>query len=141
MAIIDIERRAWEAEHGDLTVFGTWLLTNGRPSMVLLPTRRQTRANAAIPCLVPLDIAWMWDEHTGDPAHCARTSMQFTAALGFNECDPRSVIFVTSCIREHLGDLLRQPPAPQSDREVVADAIAVDIDTGKAREAEIMTDV
>lgn len=139
--IIDLDRRAWAKTRGDITLIGTWLLTTGRPVMVLVPTRPKATHDRVTPCLVPMDMAHLWDEHTGDPVHCARMSYQFAAALGLSMHEPRSIFAVTAAIRDHLGDLLTMPPMPDTEREVVADAILTDPHTGKSRETEISDDV
>lgn len=134
--IIDLHLTEWKRVKGDITIYGTWLLTNQRPCMVLLPTALRPNGNV-VPCIVPLDTAFMWDEHTGDPAHCAQMSYQFANALGLNAFNPRDLVLLTSAIREHLGDLLAMRPMPASESEIVADAIMTDTNTGKTKEAEI----
>lgn len=136
-AALDLTKTAWTRVKGDVTVYATWILTTGRPCLVLLPTNRLSNSEHLIPCLVPLDMAYLWDEHVGDPVHCARTTVQFAQALGINEYEPRNLIRLTSIIREHLGDLLTMPPLPDEATDVVADAILTDPNTGKTREKEI----
>ena len=139
--VIDLELRAWERTVGDVTVIGTWILTNQRPVMVLVPSRPMPTHDRVIPCLVPLDMAFEWDEHTGDPVFCARQSMRFAAALGFNNMEPRNVLFITTLIRDHLGDLLSTPRFPDREKQAVADALITDPETGKSTEAEIIDNV
>lgn len=139
--LIDLSRYAWRRPQGDVTVFGTWSLHNGRPVMVLIPTHLPEHSDHLIPCLVPLDLAYQWDEHTGDPAHCARMTFEFAGALGIDQFNPRNLVRLTSIIRDHLGDLLTMTNLPDSEREVVADAILTDRNTGKVREAEIVDNV
>lgn len=126
---------------GDVTVIFTWLLHTGRPTMALVPTGSRMTHERAIPCLVPLDMAYLWDENVGDPTHCATMTFQFANALGLNAFQPRELIRLTSIIRDHLGDLLTMPSMPQGDRRVLADVIKTDHDTGKTEEAEILSDV
>jgi hypothetical protein len=133
---IDLNLTLWSRTKGDITVYGTWIMTTGRPCLVLLRTDWKPGAQA-IPCIVPLDQAWLWDENTGDPVHAAHTTVQFAHALGLNVLNPREMIRLTSIIREHLGDLLRMPPLPDTEAEVVADAIVTNRVTGKTIEAEI----
>lgn len=138
---IDLSRTAWERTFGDLTVIGTWIMTTGRPVMVIIPTFVKRSHERIIPCLVPMDMAYLWDEHMGDPAHCAQTTFAFANALGMSPYEPRNLIRITSLIREHLGDLLTIAPLPESELEVVADAIMTDPNTGKVTEAEIVDHV
>lgn len=139
--LIDLSRYDWKRRKGDVIVYGTWSLHNGRPVMVLIPTFTPEHSEHLIPCLVPLDMAYMWDEHTGDPAHCARMTFEFASALGLNAHEPRTMVRLTSIIREHLGDLLTMRNLPASEQEVVADAILTDTNTGQVREAEIIDNV
>lgn len=141
--LIDLAREAKPPRQmGDITVFFTWSMHNGRPVMVLVPNRRGSWGHEdTTPCLVPMDLAYQWDEHTGDPAHCARMTFQFANALGLNAYEPRNLIRLTSIIREHLGDLLTIPPMPESEREAVADVILTDTETGKTQEMEIVDHV
>lgn len=139
--IIDLSRRHFTRAYGDITVIGTWSLANSRPVLALIPTVRRPDHNRVMPCLVPIDMAWMWDEHTGDPAHCAEASVMFANALGKNPYSPRELIRIASTIREHLGDLLMMPAMPTSEDRVIADIIKTDHDTGKTDEAEIISDV
>jgi hypothetical protein len=139
--VLDLSKRAWQKSYGDVTVIGTWTLGNRRPTLALVPTRPKPTHDRVIPCLVPIDLAFAWDEHTGDPGHAAQMSMQFAAALGLNPVEPRNVVKVTMIVREHLGDLLMMPSMPETEREIVADVLLTDTNTGKTREQEIMDDV
>jgi len=68
-------------------------------------------------------------------------SFQFAAGLGMNPMEMRNVIKVTSVVRDCLGDLLRMPMFPADQREVVADVLITDTDTGKTTEAEAVDHV
>lgn len=142
--LIDLSRtdeKLGSKVYGDVTVHFTWSLHNGRPVMVLTPTHLPEHSDYLIPCLVPMDLAYLWDEHLGDAVHCARTTYQFAGALGLNQNDPKTLVRLTSIIRSHLGDLTMMKHLPESEREVVADAILTDRNTGKVREAEIVDNV
>jgi len=139
--IIDLNLRLWQRTRGDITVIGTWLLTTKRPCLALVPSRINPTHERATPCLVPLDMAFAWDEHTGDPAHTAAMSFQFAAALGLNPMEPRNVFAVTSLVRDALGELLAMPPFPEGEKEVTADVLITDPETGKTTEAEIVDNV
>lgn len=138
---IDLSRTAWTRPKGDLTLYGTWILTTGRPAMVIVPSRLVPTHDRVTPCIVPIDTAYMWDEYTGDPGHCARMTYLFASSLGINPHNPMNLVRLTSLIRDHLGDLLTMPPLPHGERVVVADAILTETSTGKTREAEIMDHV
>lgn len=120
---------------GDVTVFLTWFGKQSRPAMVLTPTMKHGDARM-VPCVVPLASIWAWDEHTGDGAHCARTSKQFAALLGLSP-SVQSIVKVTSIIRDFIGDLIRMPPKP-AEKIVVADAFVTNRNTGKTTEREIV---
>lgn len=137
---LDLNLAAWEQAHGQILVIGTWSLLDKRPCMVLIPAWFRKRSERIIPCIVPLDHAFMWDEHTGEPGAAARMSVQFASALGFNAFDPATVVSITAIIREHLGDLLTMPPFPASEKKAVADVLMTDIN-GKTIEAEVIDNV
>lgn len=135
--ILDLTRCHFTKAHGDITVFGTWLLQqNGAtPALVLLATAKVGNENA-IPCIVPLSTAWAWSEEIGDPRHAAQRSYWFAANMGLNAHNIATVMRVTSIIRDHLGDLLSIPPRPH-DKVVVADAIRTD-QYGKEHHSEVI---
>jgi|AntRauTorckE5430_2_1112549.scaffolds.fasta_scaffold04137_2 hypothetical protein len=139
--ILDLDLRHKTLVRGDITVIFTWLLSNQRPCMVLVPTKIMPTHERTMPCIVPLDIAFAWDEVTGDAAETAAMSFQFAAGLGMNPMEMRNVIKVTSVVRDCLGDLLRMPMFPADQREVVADVLITDTDTGKTTEAEAVDHV
>ncbi|MBI1202619.1 MAG: hypothetical protein GC182_08930 [Rhodopseudomonas sp.] len=135
--VIDLTKNAWVKRHGDLTVFGTWY--NDRedgwlPCLVILPTFRP-----ATPCVVMMDLSWIWSEEAGDPAWAADVSSGFAESLGLSP-DKKTCIRIAMIIRDHLGDLLTIPPRPADAMQIVADAI-VKTQDGKERHAEIMGNV
>lgn len=135
---LDLNLRKWERNVGNVTIIGTWTLHNKRPCLVLVPSNVSPYHDRITPCVVTLDNAFMWDEHTGDPADVAILSYQFAAALGMNPNEPRNVLFVTTLIRDSLDDLITGiGPFPESERVAVADALITDPNTGKTKEAEI----
>lgn len=139
--VLDLNLRLWQRTIGDITVIGTWLLSTKRPCLALVPSRVMPTHDRITPCLVPLDIAYAWDEHTGDPADTAAMSFEFAAALGLNPMEPRNVIAVTSIVRDSLGDLLSMPPFPSGEKQTMADVLITDANTGKTTEAEIIDNV
>lgn len=134
---LDLRRTHFTHPRGDVTVYGTWLLTNRRPCLVLLPSFTRIDSDYLVPCIIPMDQAYKWDEHTGDPAHCAQMTWWFAQALGIDAHNPSNMIRLTSIIREHLGDLLTMPPFPESQTEIVADTLMVNHETGRTTEATI----
>lgn len=126
--------------HGDLTVILTWLQHNRRPALVLVPTYALLNPDNVTPCIVPLDMAYMWDEHTGDGRHCATTTAIFMANLGMPP-NPRLAFRVTDLIREHLGDLLSCPPMPAVEQVEVAFATLTNSETGQVTQSGITEDV
>lgn len=138
--LLDLTLCAWRYEYGDITVIGTWQMTDRRPCMVLLPAYKRWEHTRVTPCVVPIDDAFLWDEHTGDGQYVASMSMAFSAALGLG-MTPHVVFRVTDIVRQCLGDLIKMPPMPEDTRQVVADAIVTDPETGRTSEREIIDDV
>ncbi|KEP68788.1 hypothetical protein DL1_08535 [Thioclava dalianensis] len=139
--ILDLNLRHAAYRRGSLEIILTWILTTGRPCLVLVPTRMRPSHEDVTPCIVPLDSVWKWTEEVGDPAEAAKMSLQFADALGFNTLDPRTVMAIAAAVRDHISDLLQMPPLSLvAARETVADVIVTDLDTGKTKEQEI-TDV
>lgn len=139
--VIDLSLVAWERRYGDLTVLGTWVLGTGRPCLALVATSKWQRwprsREGLIPCLVPVDHAWRWDDHIGDPTHIARVTFDFAAGMGFDPMDPVRCMRIAMAISDSLGDLLSMGPMPSSEKRTVADILMIDQDTGKTREAEV----
>jgi hypothetical protein len=136
--LIDLARYKDKWTQGDLTLILTWLLTNGRPCLVIVPTFPKPSYERTMPCIVPMDHAFLWAEETGDGGHCAEVSIQFATALGMNPHNVHGLIRLTSMIREHLGDLLVCPPLPSSEKEVLADVLMTNTDTGRSIESEVI---
>jgi hypothetical protein len=128
---LDLSKFHSRHEHGDITVYVTWTQHNRRPALVLVPTFVPMHHERITPCIIPLDMAYMWDEHAGNGAHCARTTQMFVANLGGNPMNPRLCFKVTDLIREHLGDLLTCPPMRDMDQVEVAFATLKDTETGE----------
>lgn len=137
---IDLSKRHATHEHGDVTVIVTWTQHNRRPALVLVPTYAPLDNQRITPCIVPLNLAFKWDEHTGDGAHCADTTAIFAANLGF-PFNPRLLFRLTDLIREHLGDLLSCPPMPAIEQVEVAFATLTNHETGAVTQSGITEDV
>lgn len=138
---LDHDHRAATYPHGDITVILTWFTHTGRPVMVLVPSGVTPESSRVTPCLVPMDMAYLWDEHTGEASHCAQTTFGFVGSLGMNTSNIYNHIRVTSIIRSHLGDLLSMGIAPDFERPVLAEITKTDTETGETQEAEILGDV
>ena len=134
---LDLTKTQWQRSFGDVTALGSWFGKDATPCIVLVASR-SLGTERAIPCVVMLNNAWMWDEEIGIPSYAVKNSITFADALGLNAADPRSVIRVTSIIHECLQDLLTMPPRPKGDQVVVADAIITDQSTGKERHSEVL---
>jgi hypothetical protein len=80
--------------------------------------------------VVTQDSAWMWSREVGDPALTVPLTRNFAQCLRFPD-DPRTLIKVASFVEDMLGDLLRIPPFPQSEKSVVAEALVYDNNTGE----------
>lgn len=136
---LDLTRYAWRHTHGDVEVFGSWQFDPDDgpvPCMVLVPAHRALHASFK-PCVVSLDLAWIWSEEQGNPEFAAEVAAEFAEALGIG-FSVRNAIRIAGIIRDHLGDLLSIPPRPRTEdyEKVVADVLATNAD-GKERHAEI----
>jgi hypothetical protein len=138
---LDLSRRAWSRVLGNLTLIGTWLRGGAigdawRPCLVIVRTGEEFNA---VPCVVPMDMAHVWDCRTGkgDPATAARTAMMFTKALRLDDGQAmKQAMRIATVIADHLDDLLSMPPAPpDNDAPVVAEAIITVNETGERFEA------
>lgn len=134
---LDLTQVHFERSYGDITAFGTWFGKERRPALVLVPTNK-LGSEYITPCVVPMKQAWLWDEKTGDGAHCAHVSCLFATNLGF-AFDTMKIMKITSIIRDNIGELVNIPPKP-TEAVVVADAIRTD-ESGKQHHSEIIENV
>jgi hypothetical protein len=137
---LDLTRNAWRQQHGDIVAIGTWWLADSEgsyPCMVLIPAFGRPDH----PCVVSVDLAWIWSEEAGSPEFAMETAMSFAMSLGMAP-DFKNCTRIAGIIRDHLGDLLsiKPRPADADDIKVVADAILTSPD-GKERHAEIKDSV
>jgi hypothetical protein len=128
---LDLNRRHFTKTRGDITAIGTWLRLDQqwKPCMVLIPADTDYD-DRLVPCVVTQDSAWMWSREVGDPASTVPLTRNFSQCLRFPD-DPRTLIKIASFIEDMLGDLLRIPPFPQSEKSVVAEALVYDNNTGE----------
>jgi len=134
---LDLTQTHFERAYGDITLFGTWFGKNRRPALVLVPTNK-IGSEYLVPCVVPMDGVWAWDEEKGDGAHCARVCVLFATNMGFG-FDTMRMMKIASIIRENIGELYKIPPKP-TERIVVADAIRTD-EYGREHHSEIVENV
>lgn len=140
---LDLSRYAWTQRHGDLTVYGTWWYDNDDnqwvPCLVIVPTFSVISNERVTPCVVTLDLAWIWSEEEGSPRFAAETAASFCDSLGM-AVNPKNAIRVAGIIRDHLEDLIKRIPPRPPQNAVVADAIVTNA-AGRERHAEIREDV
>lgn len=138
---LDLTRYAWRQKHGDLVVFGTWRYDADEndwvPCMVILPAL--FRRGYAVPCIVTLDLAWIWSEEEGDPRYAAEIAAQFCEALGL-PVTLSNGIRILSIVRDHIEDMVKRIPPKPPEKVVVADAILTN-ERGKQLHSEIVEDV
>lgn len=139
--VLDLTVYAWRQQHGDLTVYGTWYLGDAEgpwPCMVIVPTYR-TFTQSYVPCVVSIDLAWIWSEEEGDPEYAAETAISFADTLGIG-ANPQNVFRIASIVRDHIADLIKIGPRPAEHKKIVADALLKD-ENGRERHTEIRDDV
>jgi hypothetical protein len=132
----DLRITAAVYRRGAITIWMTWNLHTGRPCMVLTPSDPGLSHEKVIPCIVPMDRAFLWDEYTGDFAAISETLFGFCCALNV---DPhRGSMALLSVIRDYLEELIRMPPKPLWDMKPVADVITIDHATGAETHKEVI---
>lgn len=137
--MLDLRLYHQRYEVGDFAVYITWNLHTSEPCMVITPITRRTilSFNTVTPCVVPLSLAWVWDEHTGDGSHAARSCIQFASTLGMNPSSKEVLFRLSAIIRDALSDLVTCPPLPEDTRVKVADMVVEDQLTGRIIEKEV----
>lgn len=124
--VLDLTRYAWTHRHGDLKVYGTWRYDSDEkawvPCMVIVPAFRRIGFERTTPCIVTLDLAWIWSEESGDKLWAESVAMDFCDALGLAH-NRENHLRIESIIRDHLEDLLKRVPPRPRDRTVVAEAV------------------
>lgn len=135
--ILDLAKRHKVLKRGDISIIFTWMATNGRPVMVLVPSFTGPTAERITPVLVPLDMAYLWDGASENHDHCLSTAFSFAASLGFNPMDHNVVHRIISLIQDHIDDLVMMPVRPVHDHKVVADAFRRNQETGAITHSEI----
>lgn len=137
---LDLSKYAFRQRHGDITVYGTWWLGDAHKGEGYWPCLALVSAFGGAPCVVTLDLAWIWSEEEGSPQFALETAQSFALALCMSNDWP-SVYRITSIIRDHLEDLIKRiPPRPTSHQDVVADILITEKQTGKERCVAIKDD-
>lgn len=140
---LDLTRYLNRYTHGDITVYLTWWLADDsgpRPALVLVPTHSQSNEKC-IPCVVPIENAWVWSEEKGDPILAALQAMKFVHLLRLAE-NPQSAFRVRGIIIDHLQDLLTMPPMPDDMRvsTVIGEAKVTNREAGEVVRHEEIVD-
>ena len=136
---LDLSARHFSRTLNNITIIGTWINADGdqwRPCIVLI---REGEDFNAVPCVVPFESAWVWDDRNGkgSPAIAARTAYSFARAMRLDCGDPHVPFRIATLIADHLDDLLKIPPRPDELETVVAQATVTERETGRSFEAEV----
>lgn len=126
--------------YGDLRIYLTWLFSTAEACIVIVPNRRIISAERVVPCIVPLQAAFNWDEHMGDGRHTAQQAHRFAQNLGLDP-HPQEVMKIVMAVRDVLGELTMMPPMPDYRRTKVADMIVTNDTTGEITHKEITDNV
>lgn len=122
---------------GPITIWMTWNWITGRPVMILTPTDRRISHQRTVPCIIPMDTCWKWDEDRGDQEDANFTAAMFCGALGLDPYNIRDIFKVQSAIRDHLEELIRMPPLPEDTRRKVAEMEIHEANSGRTITKEI----
>lgn len=135
---LDLRHRAWSQRHGNITVIGTWIGKDGefQPCMVLIRTGDEY-SDDLVPCAIPLDDCWIWEETIGDGRRCAQAAHQFAQVMRL-PVEPKTLIRIASIIHDHLGDLIStRPYVAQEKKAVLADVQVINRATGQTADVEL----
>ncbi len=128
-------------QRGQITVYIMWTEGDLRPCMVLIPSRPRLHFDVVTPCVIPDLLAWAWAEETGDPAHAARSSLQFCDSLGWFP-SPGNARMITGLVHDYIDDLITCPPRPKGDAVLAGFTKKADMHSGDVvSEGEIYDDV
>lgn len=148
--VIDLSQVAFEHTCRGILILGTWFMDpetrQSQPCLALLDARRKVRRGYTIPCIIPLDQAWIWTREIGDHAHVARTIAEWVSigALPGSVTNQNDFHAVLDAIQSRLRDLLTMPPLPVSAAikhgaaPAVGDLVITERTSGKVvHEAEV----
>lgn len=130
-------------QFGDILCIMSWTLHDRRPAMVLIPAHAPRNNESLTPCVIPVDMAYLWsDTVVGDPFHQERSAGQFAIFLGMDPMDHGLRARIITIIQNRLQDLLTMPPMPDTgETAAVADVSMRNLATGKITEVEARADV
>ncbi len=117
---LDLTRYAFKRQLGDITVYGTWIGSNHRPALALVPTFGRLGHETTTPCIVQMDNAWLWDEERGDFEACVPVAVAFCPNLGLDPNSMRDVRRVMGIIHDSIGDMIGMKPWQAADTKEVA---------------------
>jgi hypothetical protein len=137
---LDLNKRHFVRDVGDVRIYGSWCGPDKRPCLALV-SRFQVIGKRTIPFVVHIDNAHLWSDAHADPAHIVEQSMKAAECLGLDTRNPRNVVKLSFLIQDHIGDLFAIPPlqSAKSDQRVLADLVVTD-ERGKQKHAEIRDD-
>lgn len=121
---------------GGLVAHLTWNRLTGDPALVLTPDIDRPGHERIIPCVVPMETAWVWHEQIGDVARAISTAEMFAHTLGL-PYGRRSALMVATVIRSEMDELRKCPPMPADDREITAEMLVRNETTGREVTKEI----
>jgi len=135
---IDLNYYDWKVSRGQLTLFGTWLLTDKRKQPCLVIIRNgEERSAYTVPCIIPIDRAWIWDVRLGDATSRTYAAFEFCQALRL-ETTRKNLASLMSLIDEHLEDFLGIPPySPPIQPKVIGEVAITDVETGQVLQTEV----
>ena len=135
---LDLRHRAWTQRHGNITAIGAWIGKNGefQPCLVLIRTGDEFDEDM-VPCAIPLDDCWIWEESIGDGRRSAQAAHQFAQVLRLTD-NTKTLIRIASIIHDHLGELISMRPYVAPDRKpVIAEVQVINRATGRAADVEL----
>jgi len=138
---LDLNQYAWRTHQGALTLIGTWLLSDEKkqPCMAII-RRGEEKSPYNIPCIIPLNRAWVWDEKAGDAAQRTFAAFEILTRLRI-EPTGRNLIKLMMAVNHRLEDLIKMPPFPHGEfvpvEEVIGEGMIINHDSGMAHEFEL----
>jgi hypothetical protein len=144
-AKLDLTKQAWTRRRRSLSLmaYGTWIKQGAdtQPCIAIIRDGEEYSEHTQ-PCIIPLDVAWVWSQEVGDGRRSMRQAYQFCQVLRIGD-DPRTVMRLTEFIHDMLGDLVSMPPIHPADviEETVIGELTITDQHGKTREVALTDDV
>jgi len=138
---IDLNRYTFACHRGDLTLIGTWLLSDAKkqPCMAII-RRDEAMSPHSVPCIIPLSRAWVWDDKAGDAAQRTFAAFEMCQRLRI-EPTKRNIVRLMLAVNDTLEDLIKMPPYPSCffdrDGDVIGEGTIINRSTGKTHEFEL----